>query len=120
MVPSTFSSGGNAISLEQLFLWNPDVIILSDENAFRTVTAEDSSWQSLDAVKNGRVYLVPAVINNWIDSPPSINRLIGIYWAAETFYGEKAGIDLRAEADEFYQLFYGYTLTDGDTAAYGI
>ena len=118
--PSTFSSGGNAMSLEQIFIWDPDVIILSSPEAYASVTAEGSLWQSLSAVREGRVYLVPAVINNWIDSPPSINRLIGIYWAAETLYGEEAGIDLRAEADEFYQLFYGYTLTDGDTAAYGI
>ena len=120
VVPSTFSSGGNAISLEQLFLWNPDVIILSDENAFRTVTAEDSSWQSLDAVKNGRVYLVPAVINNWIDSPPSINRLIGIWWAADVFYGSQAGVDVRAEAERFYSLFYSYDISGEELAEYGI
>ena len=120
VVPSTFSSGGNAISLEQLFLWNPDVIILSDENAFRTVTTEDSSWQTLDAVKSGRVYLVPAVINNWIDSPPSINRLIGIWWAADVFYGSQAGVDVRAEAERFYSLFYGYDISENELAEYGI
>lgn len=120
VVPSTFSSGGNAISLEQLFLWNPDVIILSNEDAYNSILAETSSWQTLDAVKNGRVYLVPEIINNWIDSPPSINRLIGIWWAADVFYGSQAGADVRAEAERFYTLFYGYGISEDELAEYGI
>ena len=120
VVPSTFSSGGNAISLEQLFLWNPDVIILSNEDAYNSVIAETSSWQTLDAVKNGRVYLVPEIINNWIDSPPSINRLIGIWWAADVFYGSQAGVDVIAEAERFYSLFYGYDISREELAEYGI
>lgn len=106
--PATFSSGGNAVSLEQIFLWNPDVIILSSPQAYETVTAERSDWSSLDAVSAGRVYLVPDVINNWIDSPPSINRLIGIYWAAEVLFNLE--YDVEAKAQEFYQLFYGWNL----------
>lgn len=120
VVPSTFSSGGNAISLEQLFLWNPDVIILSNEDAYNSILAETSSWQTLDAVKNSRVYLVPEIINNWIDSPPSINRLIGIWWAADVFYGSQAGADVRAEAERFYTLFYGYGISEDELAEYGI
>ena len=118
--PATFSSGGNAMSLEQIFIWNPDVIVLGDEDAYKTVTAPSSDWESLDAVKEGRVYLVPELLNNWIDSPPSINRLIGIYWAAEMFYGEQAGVDVKAEAERYYSLFYGYELQDADLAKYGI
>ena len=86
-------------------------------NSFSSGT---SSWQTLDAVKNGRVYLVPEIINNWIDSPPSINRLIGIWWAADVFYGSQAGADVRAEAERFYSLFYGYGISEDELAEYGI
>ena len=118
--PSTFSSGGNAMSLEQIFLWDPDVIVLGSEDAFRTVTAPSSDWASLEAVRTGRVYRVPELIENWIDSPPSINRLVGIYWAAWMFYGDEAGIDVYEKAREYYELFYGYTIQPGDLAKYSI
>lgn len=120
VVPSTFSSGGNAMSLEQIFLWNPDVIVLGNSNAYEEVLAPGSAWQSLSAVRNGRVYLVPDIINNWIDSPPSINRLIGIYWAAYIFYSDEAGVDIRKEADDFYQLFYSYTISDEEFSAFNL
>ena len=120
VVPSTFGSSSNKVSMEQLYIWDPDVIILSNEDAYNSVIAETSSWQTLDAVKNGRVYLVPEIINNWIDSPPSINRLIGIWWAADVFYGSQAGVDVRAEAERFYSLFYGYDISEEELAEYGI
>ncbi len=119
VIPDTFSSGGNAISLEQLFIWDPDVIILSNPQAYQEATTS-RLWESLSAVQNGRVYLVPNIINNWIDSPPSINRLVGIYWAAAILYGEDANVDLRKEAREYYSLFYNYSVSDSEFEAYSI
>ena len=36
------------------------------------------------------------------------------------FYGEQAGVDVKAEAERYYSLFYGYELQDADLAKYGI
>ena len=117
-VPSNFSTDSGTVSMEQLLLWNPDVIVLSNADAYADVTAPGSVWEGLDAVRNGRVYMVPDIINNWIDSPPSVNRLMGIWWAADVFYGDEAGVDINAEAERFYSLFYDYTLTDADRAQF--
>lgn len=118
IVPSDFSEQAGMMSLEQLFVFNPDVIILSDPDAYRTATDPSSPWAQLDAVRNKRVYLVPQLINNWIDSPPSINRLIGIYWAADVLYGLES--DVAGMADSYYSLFYGYQVRPEDLAQYGI
>ncbi len=112
-VSTKLASGNNQISLEELFNLDPDYIFLSDENAFKEVT-ESKLWSTLSAVKSGNVYMIPTLINNWIDSPPSVNRLIGIYYAAEVLYPEAAAISTEEKAKEFYSLFYGYELKAGD------
>lgn len=112
VVPASFSDGGNMISLEQVILWDPDVILLADENAYETVT-NDSSWSGIKAVKEKRVYLIPTEPFSFIDSPPSVNRIIGIYWLGCLLYPDVyCDIDLESEIKEFYSLFYGYLLSD--------
>ena len=112
VVDKTFSSGNNQISLEQILLLNPDVIFLGNSEAYKVVTDPTGPWASLDAVKNGEVYVVPRNIYSWIDSPPSINRLLGIYYAAEILYPEIANVDIKAEAKRYFKLFYGVDLPD--------
>lgn len=112
VVPASFSDGGNMISLEQVILWDPDVILLADRNAYDTVTS-DPSWQGMKAVRENRVYLIPTKPFSFIDSPPSVNRIIGIYWLGCLLYPDVYGeIDLKEEVKEFYSLFYGYELND--------
>ena len=38
----------------------------------------------------------------------------------DMFYGDQAGVDVKAEAKRYYNLFYGYELQDTDLAKYGI
>ncbi len=42
----------------------------------------------------------------WLDSPPSVNRLIGLKWLGRVLYPEAFPEDLRAETRSFYSLFY--------------
>ncbi len=112
VVPSTYSGGGNIISLEQLFLWDPDVILLAEEDAYRTATT-DSRWAELSAVRNGQVHLIPSGPYSFIDTPPGVNRIIGIYWLGSLLYPELySDIDIEDEVRTFYSLFYNYELTD--------
>lgn len=114
VVPSTFSSGGNRISIEQLLLWNPDIMLIQNEDAYRTMTT-DSRYAGLDAVKNGRVYLIPILPYPFLSNPPALNRLIGILWLGKISYPELyAEIDLEKEMKTFYELFYHYELTDSE------
>ena len=113
VVPETFTSkGGNKINMEQMLIWNPEVILIQDKAAYDEILT-DEKWASIDAVQNGRVYLVPSYPYSFLTQPPAINRIIGIYWLGQLVYPELyADIDLDAEVKEFYSLFYHYELSD--------
>lgn len=109
--------GRTTVSQEQLLLWNPDVIIACRDQG---CTAGSSTYSNvlnnpvlsgLKAVRNHRVYQVPCKPFNFIDRPPSINRLIGLKWLGHLLYPETFDYDVRAETVRFYQLFYNINLT---------
>ena len=62
-------------------VWNPDIILALDPGFHRAV-ATDPLWNSLQAVRNGRIYLAPNLPYGWFDAPPGVNRLIGVRWLA--------------------------------------
>ena len=114
VVPAGFSAGGNRISIEQLLLWNPDMMLIQNEDAYRTITT-DSRYSGLDAVINDRLYLIPILPYPFLSNPPALNRLIGILWLGKISYPEiYADIDLESEMKVFYDLFYHYELTDSE------
>ena len=43
----------------------------------------------------GRVHLSPKLPFGWVDFPPSVNRLIGLWWLAKILYPERFPEDLR-------------------------
>ena len=96
---------GNAINMEQLMLWDPEVIIFSPDSVYDQV-ADDPAWQTLTAVKMGRYHEVPSLPYNWMGFPPGVQRYLGLLWLGKVLYPEAADYDLNAEAAEFYELFY--------------
>jgi iron complex transport system substrate-binding protein len=99
------------VSLEQVLAWNPDTIVTTDRN-FTGETKSVTPWQNVEAVRRGRIFLSPSLPYGWIDSPPSLNRLLGLQWLASLFFPERHKIDIRTEAKDFYRLFYQVDLTD--------
>jgi iron complex transport system substrate-binding protein len=103
--------GGLAnVSLEQVLLWNPEVIVTIDQHFAATVRS-DPAWSSVAAVKNGRVHLSPKMPFGWVDFPPSVNRLIGLWWLGKILYPDKFPEDLRNLTQDFYATFYHRTPT---------
>jgi iron complex transport system substrate-binding protein len=99
-------SGGLArIGAERLLVFAPDAIVTLDAS-LRDSLATRPPWPELAAVKAGRVFVAPALPFGFIDSPPSVNRLIGLSWLMHKLYPGKAAGDLRAEVLAFYRLFY--------------
>lgn len=96
------------VSPEQVQAWAPEVIVTIDAD-FAAHVGTMPEWQGIPAVRDGRVYLAPAAPFGFIDSPPSVNRLIGLKWLADKLYPEEARIDIEAEVARFYTLFYGVT-----------
>lgn len=116
--PSSKGSG-NETSLEQIAVWNPEVILFAPNSVYGTA-GEDPVWSQLDAIKNNRYYEVPFGPYNWMGTPPSINRYLGMVWLTGILYPEYTSLnpapapatayDLYEEVAEYYGLFYGYDL----------
>lgn len=110
------NKGGLAnVSIEQVLLWNPDIIITIDQD-FAATAKNDPAWSAVAAVKNGRVHLSPKMPFGWVDFPPSVNRLIGLWWLAKILYPEKFPEDMRALTRDFYTLLYHKTPSDEQIA----
>jgi iron complex transport system substrate-binding protein len=104
--------GGLAnVSVEQVLLWNPDVIVTIDRD-FAANVVRDSVWSSVAAVRSGRVHLSPKMPFGWVDFPPSVNRLMGLWWLAKILYPEQFPEDIRALTRDFYTRFYHVTPSD--------
>lgn len=108
--------GGNRINMEQLYRFNPDVIIFTEDSIWESV-GRNKNWQILDAVKNGKCYEIPSAPYNWMSGPPSMNMILGIKWLGNLLYPQYYDYDMKAAAKEFYGLFWNYSLTDEETAA---
>ena len=103
--------GVTRVTRAQILSWNPQIIV-AQERSFYNALLHDSQWRGLAAVRSKRVYLAPADPFGWIDDPPGVNRAIGLYWLSNLFYPDLYQQDLRVNAREFYQLYYGVALTD--------
>jgi len=102
-----------SVSPEQLIAWAPDTIVSLDPG-FRQTVSQKAEWKPVPAVAAGRVFLAPSLPYGFIDSPPSLNRLIGLTWLLHTFYPEQAPGKLREQVRAFYHLFYQVDLTEPD------
>lgn len=107
----TSHGGISEISMEQLLLWNPEVILLAPESIYESVSQKEE-WQELEAVKSGHYYEIPEGPYNWMERPPSVNRIIGVKWLCNLLYPEVFGYDMIKETKEFYELFYHCEITD--------
>lgn len=105
------TQGGLAnVSIEQVLVWNPDVIVTIDQE-FAASVRNDPAWAAVKAVRDNRVHLSPKMPFGWVDFPPSVNRLIGLWWLAKILYPERFPEDLRALTSDFYSRFYHVTPT---------
>ncbi|MGE8516586.1 MAG: ABC transporter substrate-binding protein [Alcaligenes nematophilus] len=99
------------ISYEQLLAWDPDMLFAQDD-AFFELARTQAPWNQLKAVKEGRLYRVPALPFGWLDGPPGINRLAGVIWLNALLEGSAAMPRMYSELQEFYSAFYGMSLSD--------
>jgi iron complex transport system substrate-binding protein len=104
--------GGLAtVSIEDVLVWNPDVIVTIDKDFAETVYGHPA-WRPVAAVRAKRVHLSPKLPFGWVDFPPSVNRLIGLWWLAKILYPELFPENLQTLTREFYQRFYHVSLSD--------
>jgi iron complex transport system substrate-binding protein len=102
--------GGNETDLEQILLWDPEVIIFGFGSVYAQA-GSDPTWRQLRAIQNRAYYEVPQGPYNWMGMPPSINRYLGMLWMGKILYPHYASYDLYTEVAEYYRLFYSYDLS---------
>lgn len=112
VVEQVVSKGsGNEIDMEQLLLWDPEVIVFAHDSIYDTVK-DSPEWQKISAVKEGKYAKVPFGPLGWLSSPPSVQRYLGFVWLSELLYPEESELDFKQEVKDYYKLFYGYDLSD--------
>ncbi|MBO4872300.1 MAG: ABC transporter substrate-binding protein [Lachnospiraceae bacterium] len=110
VVPDGKMYGSTTVSMEQLQIWDPEYLFVSDTEDYESIL-KDPAWAELKAVKNGNVYVSPKQPQSFV-SYPSVNRYIGIIWMAEILYPDQFDWDVKAEIVRFYDMFYHCTLTE--------
>jgi len=101
--------------LEQILLWNPDVIFTNEPGVAETM-AQDPKWSSIRAVQQHKIYQMPIGISRW-GHPGSLETPLAMLWTVKTVYPNRfTGMDLKNEVENFYREFFRLELTD---ALYG-
>ncbi len=109
--------GGTLINMEKLYTFDPDVIVVTNEGAFDVIAGGDSQWDELKAVKNGEFYEIPGTPYCWMSGPPSVNRILGIWWLGRLVYPDLYDYDIVAKTQEYYKMFFDYDLSEEEAAA---
>ena len=109
-VAAGLQGGLATVSIEQVLGWDPEVIVTIDQTFAQTV-ATNPLWRGVSAVKSGRVHLSPKLPFGWIDFPPSVNRLPGLWWLGSKVFPSLFPEDLATLTRDFYKLFYQVDLS---------
>jgi iron complex transport system substrate-binding protein len=112
-VAATDIKGNQAVSMEQIYQWNPDIILLSNfSTAFPVDLLENQiagqDWAPIKAIQNGQVYKIPLGVYRW--STPSGDAPLMLKWMLQTLHGERITYNMEQEIADYYQNFYGYQL----------
>lgn len=118
-VTSSLADGakGKEVSVEQVFTWNPDIIITQKTKKGLKEFQNDNRIKDLDAIKNKKLYQCPSGAFWW--DRPSPEAPLGFMWLATVLYPEYTkDIDLKKETKDFYKTFYNYNLSDEEYASF--
>lgn len=100
----------NDVNLEQVALWNPDVIFVPPYGGANVeAITESPEWQILDAVEEGRVYQIPKLVAPW--DTPTPDSVLGVIWMAQQLYPDVVTLDCEAETEYYYNTFYDYAIS---------
>jgi len=104
----------NDVNLEQVAVWNPDVIFFVPYGGANAEAFQTEEWAIIDAAQQGRIYRVPKLTGPW--DAPIPDSILGIIWMAQTLYPDQVSLDCATEAETFYNLFYDYAIPDDEIA----
>lgn len=102
----------NRVSEEELLAINPNYILIGGvcEHIVAEELMANEAWSNADAVKNGRVYIMPIAVIPW--DMYGVEYPLWILWTAKTLYPDLIDKDMVTETREFYKQFFNVELTD--------
>lgn len=120
LVSNLPDEGLSSVSLEQLYLWQPHLILVWTPTAEQLITwkaiVHNPLWQPINAVKQGKVLQIPWLPFSWFDRPPSTNRILGTLWLAKTLYPDIFPLDLKDLMQSYFWLFYHKEISEAEVA----
>jgi iron complex transport system substrate-binding protein len=104
------SSGWTTVTIEQVAVWDPDVILVvaynDDPSAVVASLKEDVQWKTLRAVQNGKLLGFPKDLYSW--DQPDTRWALGLQWLATVLHPEEFKTEtLMPAVQAFYQFAYG-------------
>lgn len=103
------------VTAEQLFSWDPDVILVDNHGGLpglvmESMYRENGKWSTLSAVQNKELHRIPAGVF-FLDKGSTTTLLV--LWMATFLQPELfADIDMIEEVKYYYNEFYEFQLTD--------
>jgi len=104
------------ITMEQVYAWNPDVIIITN---FTQTTPDDlynnavgsDDWSTIKAVQDKRVYKMP--LGSYRTYTPGVDTPMTLEWLAQAVYPDLfKDYDVASDVKDYYKTLYGVELTD--------
>ncbi|MDC7226511.1 MAG: ABC transporter substrate-binding protein [Spirochaetales bacterium] len=109
--PLRFHDNKYYASLEQIYLWNADVIIANQEGVDEYIRSNEK-WAGLKAVQDGRVYQIPIGISRW-GHPGGMETPLAMLWTSKLLYPDRfSDLSIEDEARSFYETFFNHTVSD--------
>jgi iron complex transport system substrate-binding protein len=117
-VASDYAGEGNGtaltVSAEQVLEWNPQYIFVMYNEAKDEIMA-DEALAEVDAVKNGNVIVIPSGAYYW--NVRAGEGALMTPWLLTVLHPDLVSdLDMTQEVKDFYSTYYGYELTDEQTA----
>ncbi|WP_319578107.1 ABC transporter substrate-binding protein [uncultured Methanospirillum sp.] len=108
-----YSGGDNKVTVDNVYKWNPDLIVLFSYSSINVDDLfVDSAWQSLPALRSRNIFRMPKFIMSW--ELPVPESILGALWLQNIMYPNRVTYNLTNEIKEFYASFYNVNLTDSD------
>lgn len=104
------------VSMEQIYAWNPDVILITNFTAALPETLYENKtpgydWSVVKAVQEKQVYKMP--LGTYRSYTPSADTPATLLWIAQKVYPELFGdMDLTERVKNYFKDLYGIELTD--------
>lgn len=112
--PEGMSGNFPEVTKEQLFTWDPEVILVDNHGGYPKLVIQDlynnPDWSVLQAVQNEKIYGIPSGVF-FLDKGSTTSLMV--LWLATILHPDLfSDVDMIEEIQYYYREFYEYELTE--------